>query len=273
MLHNNNLSDFHIHSYFSSDSKAEPEDIIKTAIRLGLKRICFTDHNDYDYPLENGNVVFQLDFDSYVAHIAQLRDKYSGKIDIYIGVEQGLQKHLCRRIDEYDKDGLLDFIIGSSHLVYGQDPYYKEYWDNHSVNDSILNYFQSIADNINSCHNYDVYGHLDYIIRYAPNQDKDYNWKAYFDIIDDILKSLINNGKGIEINTAGLKYGLNEPNPCHGIVKRYKELGGEIITTGSDAHLPEHIAYDFNIISDYLTSAGFKYYTIFSKRKPEFIHL
>lgn len=270
---NNNLSDFHIHSSFSSDSEANPEDIIQTAIKKGLKRICFTDHNDYDYPLEDGKVMFQLDFDSYVKNMCRIRDIYADRIDIYIGVEQGLQKHLSNRIDEYDKDGLLDFIIGSSHLVYGKDPYYKEYWDNHSVSESISTYFQSIIDNIRSCHNYDVYGHLDYIIRYAPDQDRNYNWTDYYDIIDEILKSLINNGKGIEVNTAGLKYGLKAPNPCHGIVKRYKELGGEIITIGSDAHMPEYIAYDFNIITDYLKTAGFKYYTIFSKRQPEFISL
>ena len=76
--YNNRLCDYHLHTSFSSDSDNPPENVVRQAVKLGLKSICFTDHNDYDYPLENGNVVFQLDFDSYVAHIAQLRDKYSG---------------------------------------------------------------------------------------------------------------------------------------------------------------------------------------------------
>jgi histidinol-phosphatase (PHP family) len=273
MIITNNLSDFHIHSYFSSDSDARPEDIINTAINAGLKRICFTDHNDYDYPLEDGKVMFLLDFEKYVKEISKLRDEYAKKIDIYIGVEQGLQAYLSERIDNYDNNNVLDFIIGSSHLVHGNDPYHKEYWDNLSVRESILTYFESIVENIKACNNFDVYGHLDYIIRYAPNQDRDYNWLDYYDIIDEILKALINRGKGIEVNTAGLKYGLKEPNPCHNIVKRYKELGGEIITIGSDAHKAEHIAYDFNIMRDYLYNAGFKYYTIFSKRQPQFLSI
>ena len=86
MIITNNLSDFHIHSYFSSDSDARPEDIINTAINAGLKRICFTDHNDYDYPLEDGKVMFLLDFEKYVKEISKLRDEYAKKIDIYIGV-------------------------------------------------------------------------------------------------------------------------------------------------------------------------------------------
>ena len=48
-------------------------------------------------------------------------------------------------------------------------------------------------------------------------------------------------GKGIELNTGGFKYGLGHPNPCEDIIKRYKELGGEIITLGSDAHKCESL--------------------------------
>lgn len=74
------------------------------------------------------------------------------------------------------------------------------------------------------CSNFDVYGHLDYIVRYAPGKDTAYNWKDYSDYIDTILRMLIEKGKGIEINTSGLKYGLKNPNPCPDIIKRYHEL-------------------------------------------------
>ena len=80
-------------------------------------------------------------------------------------------------------------------------------------------------------------------------------------------------GKGIEVNTAGLKYGMNDPNPHHDIIKRYLELGGEIITIGSDGHCPEHMAYDFHKLPDFLSSLGVHYYTIFRNKKPEFIKL
>ena len=222
------LSDWHLHSHFSSDSTETPENIIKNAINMQLKSICFTEHNDYDYPLEDGNVVFALDY---------------------------------------------DFIIGSSHLVYGNDPYYPEFWDNVSVKDAIGRYYEAITDCIKTCDNFDVYGHLDYIVRYAPDQDNDYNWRDYYDYFDTILRLLIDNGKGIEINTAGLKYGLKNPNPCLDIVKMYHSLGGEIITTGSDAHKACHIAYSYEIITDMLKNTGFNYYTIFKERKPEFVSI
>ena len=95
----------------------------------------------------------------------------------------------------------------------------------------------------------------------------------YYDYIDTALRMLIEKGKGIEINTASLKYGLKYPNPCPDILKRYRELGGEIITTGSDAHQTEYVAHRFDVIEDMLKGAGFGYYTVFERRKPVFIKL
>ena len=120
----NNLADFHTHSSFSSDSEASPEENIIAAINNQLAAICFTDHNDFDFPPENGKSVFQLDFKNYISCLSELRDKYRDKITVYIGVEQGLCSSAAERINAYDGGHQLDFIIGSSHLVYGQDPYY-----------------------------------------------------------------------------------------------------------------------------------------------------
>ena len=127
-----------------------------------------------------------------------------------------------------------------------------------------------ILENIKKFSNFDVYGHLDYVVRYGPNKDKEYTYEKYKDILDSILKLLIEKGKGIEINTGGVKSGLKELHPCTSIVKRYRELGGEIITIGSDAHTPEHIASHFNRAEEVLKECGFKYYTIFEKRVAEF---
>ena len=62
---------------------------------------------------------------------------------------------------------------------------------------------------------------------------------------------------------------VSHPNPTEGIIARYRKLGGELVTIGADAHAPEHVAYDFQKVSDILKSAGFSYYTVFSDRKPE----
>lgn len=268
-----NLSDCHLHCHFSSDSEASPESMINNAVRLGLSHICFTDHNDYDYPKEDGKTVFLLDLDAYLEKISVLKKTYKDKIDVRIGVEQGLQPHLCEQINNYDPAHRLDFIIGSTHLVDGSDPYYPSFWEHHSSRESICTYFENIYKSICCCDNFDVYGHLDYVVRYAPKKDADYQPADYTDLLDMILKKLIENGKGIEINTAGLRYGLKEANPCCFILKRYRELGGEILTTGSDAHKPQDMAFAFDIIVDLLKDCGFSYYTLFHQRKPEFIRL
>lgn len=269
------LGDWHVHTAFSSDSVSPLSAMIEQAISLGLSSICITDHNDYDYPEfdQDGNMLFQLDLLSYINTISAVKEQYADKIRIYTGIEQGLQPHLSEKINSFDSTHKLDFIIGSSHLIDHADPYYPKFWESHTNTESINRYFDYILENLRSCTNFDVYGHLDYVIRYAPNQDADYNWHMYADRIDTILKTLIEAGKGIEVNTGGLRYGLKETNPCYGILQRYHQLGGEIITIGSDAHKPEQMAFDFAKLPEILNTAGFRYYTIFEKRKPAFIKL
>lgn len=265
--------DSHVHTRFSSDSEANPKDYIELAIKKGMKGICFTDHNDFDFPLEEGKVVFNLDFETYLKYMFELKEEYKDTFDIRIGLEQGLMKSVARRVDEYDKNKKLDFIIGSSHLVEGEDPYYPAFWEGRQVKETITKYYESTLENVKNCHNYDVYGHLDYIIRYAPNKDEDYNWMDYYDYFYEILKLLIYQGKGIEVNTSGLKSGLKNPNPDINIVKLYKELGGEIITIGSDSHSVEYLGYEFDRVYNMLKELGFKYYSVFKGRKAEFYEI
>lgn len=120
---------------------------------------------------------------------------------------------------------------------------------------------------------FDVLGHMDYVVRYGKEKEKSYFLQDYAEITDEILRSLIMQGKGIELNTAGFKYGLGFAHPHISILKRYKELGGEVITVGSDAHQPENIAYDFDRAKEVLKDSGFKYYTEFKGRKPIFIQV
>ena len=268
------ICDCHLHSRFSSDSSEEPENIIKKAISLGLERICFTEHNDFDYPPCDGQEgLFNLDFETYSREINRLKELYSGKITILTGVEQGLISSVADKVNPYKKNEKLDFIIGSSHLVYGEDPYYPEFWEEKNVFEVINTYYESIVDNLETCENFDVYGHIDYILRFAPGKDTAYDWKQNIDIIEHILKLLIQKGKGIEINTAGLKYGLSYPNPRPEILSMYRQLGGEIITIGSDAHSSDYVGYNFDIAEQMLCQSGFKYYCMFKNRKPEFLPL
>lgn len=276
------LSDIHMHTDFSSDSKSPMEAMIQGAIEKGLKTICFTEHLDYEYPADDGQGLFLVDINAYQKKLYELKEIYQNNIEILFGIEFGLLPHLAKRYEQIASSYDFDFIIGSSHLVPAPwypndsrhgDPYDDSFWEGRSVEDVCEAYFQSILDNISSYKNFDTYGHIDYIIRYAPEKNTGYSYQKYAHKLDPILKSLIENNIALEVNTAGFKYGLGQPHPQSDILKHYLELGGEKITIGADAHTPEHIAYDFKKAETLLKDLGFKHYTIFKKRHPQKIVL
>ena len=263
--------DQHMHCNFSGDSDALPEDMIKAGIAHGLSGICFTDHLDFDYPEEPN--IFLLDFDNYFKALSDLREKYADKISVNIGIELGLQPQAAGQNLAIAEKYPFDFIIGSSHVVNHMDPYYPEFFAERNEDEAYMEYFESVLENINFCVDFDVYGHIDYVVRYGPNKNAFYTYEKFKDIIDEILTQLISKGKGIEVNTGGFKYGLGHPNPTEDIIRRYRELGGEIITMGADAHVPEYVAYEFDKTAQIIKNCGFKYYTVFKNRKAEFIPL
>ncbi len=266
--------DYHLHTSFSSDSDTPMEKMIEKAIRLHLKAICFTEHYDIDWPENEDNFTFLADTASYEKKLCELKEKYKKDIEILFGIELGLQPHLSEQLKNYTKNYPFDFIIGSTHLVDKTDPYYPIFFEQHkSEQAAFRRYFESILENVNAFSNFDVCGHFDYVVRYAPHKDLYYNFADYIDLIDGIFKKYIELGIGLELNTAGWKYGMSSPNPNLDILKRYRQLGGEIVTIGSDAHKPEHLAWDFKKVPAFLEEAGFSYFTIFKERKPVFLPL
>lgn len=259
--------DTHMHSNFSGDSDSAPESMILSAIEKNVSGVCFTDHIDDDYP---GPTPFHFDPTEYFNALRPLAKQYESQISVLIGVELGLQPHLAQRYDEFLSAHDFDFVIASSHVVHGFDPYYPEFYAGKTEDEAYLEYFESILENIAAFENFDVYGHIDYVVRYGPTKNANYSYAKFRDVIDEILRALIAKGKGIECNMAGFKYGLGHPNPTEEILKRYRELGGEIITIGADAHKPEHVAFDYHKLRSILTGAGFSHYTVFQKRKPCF---
>ena len=266
-------SDFHMHTNFSTDSDSTPEQMIEGAIQKGLQTICITDHQDVDFPKSIMPAGFRVDFEKYFETLRKLQVKYQNQIEILIGVELGLQPHLGKVYKELVENYPFDFIIGSVHILDGMDPYFKEYFEDKTDEEGYRRAFEITLENIKNISDYDVLGHLDYVVRYGKEQDRAYSYSKYADYIDEILKHLIAHGKGLEMNTAGFKYGLSFAHPHTDVLKRYRELGGEIITIGSDGHKPEHIAYDFHKVSDILKACGFKNYTEFRHRKPIFRQL
>lgn len=248
------------------------EEMILQGIALGLDTMCFTEHMDFDFPdcPDLPGSAFLLNTDSYLYDLIQYKEKYADKIRILFGVELGLQTEVLRKNAVYAKSFDFDFIIGSAHVCRGMDPYYPAFFEGRTDEEAYREYFECILENIRKFSNFDILGHLDYVVRYGANMDRDYSYEKYKDILDKILGILIDKGKGLEINTGGLKKGMRDLHPCMGVLKRYRELGGEIITIGSDSHDAHHIAEYFDRAGDVLQECGFKYYTVFEKRVAEF---
>lgn len=274
-------ADMHMHTWFSTDSEACPCDMADEAVRKGLKTICFTDHFDKD-DLEWGEEGI-FDVDAYFVEMQKLQEEYAGKLNIRIGIELGLRTYLKDYYEELTKKYPFDFVIGSVHNVpYKKDaegnilytdPAAEKLFTDRTDKEAYRLMMEITLENVRTSDCFQTLGHLDYVVRYGKSREKEYSYTDYADIIDEILKLLIEKEKGLEVNSAGLKYGLPFAHPHPDVLKRYRELGGEIITIGADAHKPEHIAYDFAKAEEILKSCGFKYYTEFFEQKPVFKQL
>ena len=274
-------ADMHMHTWFSTDSEACPRDMADEAVRKGLKTICFTDHFDKD-DLEWGEEGI-FDVDAYFVEMQKLQEEYAGKLNIRIGIELGLRTYLKDYYEELTKKYPFDFVIGSVHNVpYKKDaegnilytdPAAEKLFTDRTDKEAYRLMMETTLENVRTSDCFQTLGHLDYVVRYGKSREKEYSYTDYADIIDEILKLLIEKEKGLEVNSAGLKYGLPFAHPHPDVLKRYRELGGEIITIGAYAHKPEHIAYDFAKAEEILKSCGFKYYTEFFEQKPVFKQL
>ncbi len=263
------LYDYHTHTSYSPDSKMPLENLVKKAIHFGLKEICITDHVDnafqkkYDIP----------DYTKFLQELEQVKANFP-QLTIKFGCELSLSPNLVKEAELASKVQDFDFIIGSSHetsnsfLFRGTD-----YFLGKTKKDAFTSYFEEVLFNVQNNNCFNVYGHLDYIYRYSSYPDNSLNYYDYKDIIDEILKTLINKNKGIEINTSGFRYGLNNIHPYIDILKSYKAFGGEIITVGSDSHQETHVYDGFDFAENALKEAGFDYITTFDKQIPSFVKI
>ena len=267
-------ADIHTHTTYSTDCATPMERVIKEAVSRGLDILCFTEHMDKDYPVYPDRdpslpVEFLLDTDAYRKGYLEMKEKYAGQIRLLWGVELGLQPHLADWHKDYVKQYPFDFIIGSEHNPENRDPYYPAFFEDRTEEEAYIKYFSEMLENLELFNDFDALGHMDYVVRYGPNKNKFYSYKKYSRYLDPILELLVKKDIALEINAAGYRHGLGEPNPCKDIILRYKEIGGKLITIGSDAHTPESMCYEFPRVEALLLECGISEYAIFEGRKPE----
>ncbi|QEK11434.1 histidinol-phosphatase HisJ family protein [Crassaminicella thermophila] len=269
------MYDYHVHTTFSDDASLEMEVAIKRAIQMGIKEIVFTDHAELSVWRPNGLIVDDLfDIPSYIEILYKYKEKYKDKISIKLGIEIGLQIEEKERINQLVNEYSFDFVIGSSHTIDKYDLYFRNLFENKTKEEAYERYFKEVRKIVEKIDSYNVYGHLDVVRRYAYTEYEDININNIErEMIEEILKIIIQKGKGIEVNTSGFRYGIKSTNPDIDILSLYKSLGGEIITVGSDAHKEEDIGYKILETYDLLRDIGYRYITTFEKMEPKFVRL
>ena len=263
--------DYHTHSLFSIDSETPLKTMLEAAIALNLKEIAITDHCDFTWPIQKIlNPTFC--FDKYCSIISELQILYQEKINILLGCEMGIRDDLGDVIRNITSAYAFDFIIGSMHDVEASDFSTREFFKTREKTAAYQEYFERMLKAVQAC-DFDVLGHMDYIQRYATYSDPTLHYADYNEHIDAVLRLLISTNKGLEINTGSFNYGMNHPHPSFEIICRYRELGGEIITIGSDAHNPVRLGANFDKAAKLAMAAGFKYFAAFSKREIKMLPL
>lgn len=230
------MFDTHVHTKVSSDSKMNIEDAIYQAKNNGFSLI-ITEHLDLKFPKEG---LFYFDIKDYLKEYS----KYRGN-DLLLGVEMGMKEDCLEESRKLIKDSNLDYVIGSVHLIDNMDFYYDEYYKGKDKREAYEKYFNVMVSCLKNYNFIDSLGHIDYIARYSKYNDKEIYYSEFDDIIDEVLKTLIEKNTCLELSTRR----LNDEKAVKNLMiiyKRFRELGGRYVTIGSDAHNPASIGNNFS---------------------------
>lgn len=272
------LADYHVHTEFSDDSVYPMEQVVHDAIGMGMDEICFTDHVDYGikedwdcgHPIayRGAEPFANVDYPAYITKIKELQRIYASQLHIKTGLEFGIQTHTIPLYENLFRRYPFDFIILSIHQVEDKEFWTQDFQRGKSQKEYNERYYEEMLNIVKSYDNYSVLGHMDLIVRYDENGI--YPFEKTESIVSEILKTVIENGKGIELNTSFRRYGLKDTTPSIDILKLYRRLGGKIITIGSDSHEPEHLGSYIGEGKHLLKSLGFKYFCTYEKMQPIF---
>jgi len=250
------FADYHVHTSYSDDSEYPMEEVVRDAVSLGLEEICFTDHVDYgvkrDWDDPRGILyrrgrsgepehmaLANVDYPRYASEIAALKDKYKDQITI---------------------------VILSVHQVENKEFWTQDFQSGRTQAEYNLRYYEEILALVQQYHNYSILGHLDLISRY--DKAGSFPFEKIRSIIEKILITVITDGKGIEVNTSSHRYGLSDLTPSIDILRLYRDLGGKIITVGSDSHRKEHLGAYIAEALNILKTIGYKEVYTFEQMQP-----
>ena len=255
-------TDQHIHCQSSPDSHTPLREMAAAARDHGMSAVCFTDHIDMDFG-DLGDLRWETRKDVLRAAWADVRENPVEGITVRCGIELGEANHDPDAAKEAALEPGLDFVLGSLHNLRGKPDFFEYPYisEEQCAQLTAFPYFDAMA-------------HIGYTSRYMHRDGfaAEITAELYRDELAAIYEALIAQGRGIEINVSGLRCGhTSYPNASS--LALYHDLGGEIITLGSDAHEPQDASVGIREGAELLRRLGFRYYTVFEKRKPTFLSL
>ena len=260
-------ADYHLHTSFSMDSDMPMEALCEAALRAGLQEICLTEHTEFGHPDANADrppVILD-----WLREIERCRGKYPTLL-IRAGIEIGDNPRCRERIKAWHFALPLDFRLLSLHLIDNEDPYFPAFFDGRVQTSFYHRYVECKLESILAWEpeEYDAMAHLGYCAKFAPYATKERPLRYHHapDVLDALFRRLAEGGKALEINTSGHKT-MGECIPDRELLTRFRELGGEFVTLGSDAHVPEFVGKWISDARLLARECGFRYMLTFEQRR------
>ena len=269
------LTDFHVHSDVSMDCQTPMWDMICAEADAGMEAICFTNHCDVARWDDFTPAARCLEIIPESAEkLAAVRAEHTLPLEVYLGIELADAQLYPERAAQLAADPALDFVLGSMHLIPGVGDFYFQHYTDAEQCAGIFDGYMQQLQRVAELDFYDTLAHIGYVRRYMWRAGVDFGLTLarYGDRIEQLLRTVIDKGRGIEINCSGIRDGCG-PFPSEEILRLYREMGGEIVTVGSDAHKTNVAAAAVREGYALLNACGFDYVTYFRQRKPEFIKL
>ena len=267
------LFDNHNHSQFSFDGKrTSVEASTRAAAEADLGGICFTDHCDHYVPPMKAsfeNVVPEyFNVEEQQAEISRVQSLIGDRTKILKGIEIGMYEECHEQIRKVLDENSFDQIIASVHYIEKTDPYYGGYYDGKDWKQAYGTYLETIYREMKWLEDFDIMGHYDYIVRYASYPVTSIRYRDFSDIFDEMFRYLIHEGKALEINTKsyeGHRGRMVELD--NDVLLRYREMGGEIVSLGSDSHEPSRVGAGFVRHAEFLKAMGFRWTAHYESRR------
>lgn len=260
------MTDLHVHTQFSPDSETRAESYLDIAMLCGEERIGFSEHCDFDY-VRRGFEVEVTDLEAMHHELLALRERYRGKIEILEGIEYGYAPEAEADYIDLNKRYPFDYVINSVHVPEGEtDCFFLPYFGGKDKREAYEAYFRTVSHSLDAAFDFQIVGHLGYVARNAPYSEPRVFYTDFADLLDEIFRKIIARGVALEVNT-NVKTAGTPFVPYVDLLRRYRELGGRLVTLGSDAHQARRLFENFDLIRDALLSVGFDRVCWFRRRQ------